>query len=80
MKVEIVTPDSTIFTGENVRLIQLPGIDGSFEVLNNHAPMISVLGKGKIKVLNKEDKEEQFFEIKGGVVEVLNNKILVLAE
>lgn len=80
MKVEIVTPDSTIFTGENVRLIQLPGIDGSFEVLTNHAPLISVLSKGKIKVLNKDEKEELFFEIKGGVIEVLNNKILVLAE
>ena len=80
MKVEIITPDSTIFTGENVRLIQLPGIDGSFEVLNNHAPLISVLKKGKIKLIAKGEKEEQFFEIKGGVIEVLNNNILVLAE
>ena len=80
MKVEIITPDSTIFTGDNVRLIQLPGIDGSFEVLNNHAPLISVLQKGRIKLLNKGEKEEHFFEIKGGVIEVLNNKVLVLAE
>ncbi len=80
MKVEIITPDSTIFTGDNVGLIQLPGIDGSFEVLNNHAPLISVLQKGRIKLVNKGAKEEQFFEIKGGVIEVLNNKILVLAE
>lgn len=80
MKVEIITPDSTIFTGDNVGLIQLPGIDGSFEVLNNHAPLISVLQKGRIKLVNKGEKEEQFFEIKGGVIEVLNNKILVLAE
>jgi F-type H+-transporting ATPase subunit epsilon len=80
MKVEIITPDSTIFTGDNVGLIQLPGIDGSFEVLNNHAPLISVLKKGKIKVINKGEKEEQFFEINGGVIEVVNNKVLVLAE
>ena len=80
MKVEIITPDSTIFTGDNVGLIQLPGIDGSFEVLNNHAPLISVLQKGKIKLINKGEKEEQFFEIKGGVIEVLNNKIMILAE
>ncbi|MEI6681019.1 MAG: F0F1 ATP synthase subunit epsilon [Bacteroidota bacterium] len=80
MKVEIITPDSTIFTGDNVGLIQLPGIDGSFEVLNNHAPLISVLQKGRIKVVNKGEKTEQFFDIKGGVIEVLNNKILVLAE
>ncbi|MEI6434161.1 MAG: ATP synthase F1 subunit epsilon [Bacteroidota bacterium] len=80
MKVEIITPDSAIFSGDQVALIQLPGIDGSFEVLNNHAPLISVLAKGKIKVINKGEKEEQFFEIKGGVIEVLNNKVLVLAE
>ncbi len=80
MKVEIVTPDSAIFTGDQVRLVQLPGIDGSFEILNNHAPMISVLGKGKIKVLNKDEKEPLYFDIQGGVIEVLNNRILVLAE
>jgi F-type H+-transporting ATPase subunit epsilon len=80
VKVEIVTPDSVIFTGDEVQLIQLPGIDGSFEVLNNHAPLISVLAKGRIKILNKGQKEEQFFEIRGGVIEVLNNKVLVLAE
>ncbi len=83
MVVEIITPDSVIFTGDNVQLIQLPGIDGSFEVLNRHAPLISVLKKGKIKVINKGEKgekEELFFEIKGGVIEVLNNKVLVLAE
>jgi F-type H+-transporting ATPase subunit epsilon len=80
VKVEIVTPDTTIFTGDQVRLIQLPGIDGSFEVLNNHAPLISVLGKGKIKIINKDDQDALFFDVKGGVIEVLNNKILVLAE
>ena len=80
MKVEILTPDSVIFTGDAVQLIQLPGIDGSFEILNNHAPMISVLKKGQIKVLIKGDKTEQFFQIKGGVIEVLNNHVLILAE
>ncbi|MEI7896785.1 MAG: ATP synthase F1 subunit epsilon [bacterium] len=80
MRVEIITPDSTIFTGDNVQLIQLPGIDGSFEILNNHAPLISVLRKGRIKLVNKGEKEEQFFEIKGGVIEVVGNKVLVLAE
>ena len=80
MKVEIITPDSTIFTGDNVGLIQLPGIDGSFEVLNNHAPLISVLRKGKVKVINTGVKEEQFFDINGGVIEVVNNKVLILAE
>jgi len=80
MKVEIITPDSVIFTGDDVQLIQLPGIDGSFEVLSHHAPLISVLKKGKIKILLKGKKEEHFFDIKGGVIEVLSDKVLVLAE
>jgi F-type H+-transporting ATPase subunit epsilon len=80
VKVEIITPDTTIFTGDNVGLIQLPGIDGSFEVLNNHAPLISILREGSIKLINKGEKEEQFFKINGGVIEVLNNKVLILAE
>ncbi|MCD4772511.1 MAG: ATP synthase F1 subunit epsilon [Bacteroidales bacterium] len=78
MRIEIITPDKTIFEGE-VNLVQLPGVDGLFEILNNHAPLISVLKKGKIKVSDK-NKKTQFFEVSGGVVEVLNNKVLVLAE
>ncbi|MFC1733620.1 ATP synthase F1 subunit epsilon [candidate division KSB1 bacterium] len=78
MHLEITTPDKEIFSGE-VNLIQLPGIDGSFEILENHAPMISVLKKGKIKIIGSLDKPE-FFEINGGVIEVLKNKVLVLAE
>ena len=78
MKLEIVTPEKTIFNGE-VSLVQLPGIDGSFEILDRHAPLISVLKKGKIKVEDMQ-KQVQFFDIKGGVVEVLNNKVLILAE
>ena len=78
MKLEIITPDKSVFTGE-VSLVQLPGIDGSFEILNNHAPLISVLKKGKIKIMD-DQKKEQFFEVKGGVIEVLKNKVLILAE
>jgi len=78
MHLEITTPDKEIFSGE-ARLVQLPGIDGSYEILENHAPMISVLKKGKIKVLSSSEKPE-FFEINGGVIEVLKNKVLVLAE
>lgn len=78
MKIEIITPDKTIFEGD-VDLVQMLGIDGSFEILNNHAPLISVLKKGKIKVTDKK-KITQFFEINGGVVEVLKNKVLILAE
>jgi len=78
MTIEIVTPDTTIFTGE-ITLAQLPGLDGSFEIMNNHAPLISVLRKGRIKLIDKQN-QAQFFEVNGGVVEVLKNKILVLAE
>jgi len=78
VNIEIVTPDTTIFTGE-ITLAQLPGIDGSFEIMNNHAPLISVLKKGRIKILNKQ-QQTQYFEVNGGVVEVLENKVLVLAE
>lgn len=78
MNVEIINPDKTIFTGE-AYLVQLPGKDGSFEIMNNHAPLISVLKEGKVKVLDN-DKNPQFFEIKGGVIEVLKNKVLILAE
>jgi len=84
MQVEIITPDTEIFKGE-AELVQLPGIDGSFEILNNHAPLISALQKGKIKVLqrspsDKKSGKEDFYEINGGVIEVLENKVLILAE
>ena len=78
MKLEIITPETTLFEGE-VTLVQLPGIDGSFEILNNHAPLISVLKEGKIKVRDASNKET-LFDVKGGVIEVLKNKVLVLAE
>ena len=78
MKVEIITPDKELFMGE-AELVQLPGIDGSFEILNNHAALISVLKKGKVKLVGKE-KETTLIDINGGVIEVLNNKVLILAE
>lgn len=78
MLLEIVSPDNIVFTG-NVNLVQLPGIDGSFEILNNHAAIISVLKQGKVKIVDENDKT-QYFDIKGGVLEVLNNKALILAE
>jgi len=78
MFIEIITPDTKIFSGE-ISLVQLPGTDGSFEILNNHAPIISTLDKGKIKIVDTE-KTTKFFEINSGVVEVMKNKIIVLAE
>jgi len=78
MKLEVITPDTTLFEGE-VELVQLPGLDGLFEILNTHAPMIAALGKGRIK-FQQSDRKDQFLEINGGVLEVLHNKVLVLAE
>ena len=77
MKLEILTPDHEIYSGE-ASLVQLPGVDGLFELLKNHAPMIAALTRGKIKVENEEGV--RFYDINGGVVEVLKNKVLVLAE
>jgi len=79
MKLQILTPDKVVFSGDNVSLVQLPGIDGSFEIMNDHAPLISVLKKGDIKVLIK-DQAPQYFKINGGVIEVLNNSVQILAE
>lgn len=79
MQVEIITPDKEIFKGE-ATLVQLPGIDGSFEILNNHAPLISALKAGKIKLKRSKESKDEFFEVKGGVIEVNKNKVLILAE
>ena len=78
MFLEIITPEKTVYTGE-IKLIRVPGSDGSFEVLSNHAPIISTLTKGDIKVVT-EDNKENHFEINGGVIEVRENKIIVLGE
>ncbi len=79
MQVEIITPDQEVYKGE-AYLVQLPGIDGSFEILNNHAPLISALKEGKIKLKKSKESKEEFYEVKGGVIEVLNNRVIILAE
>jgi F-type H+-transporting ATPase subunit epsilon len=77
MNLEILTPDKKVFEGE-VRSVTVPGAMGSFEILNNHAPIISTLDDGKL-IVRASGKEEVYL-IKGGVVEVLNNRVMVLAE
>lgn len=77
MQVEILSPDKQLYQGEAVH-VQLPGQDGSFGLLDNHAPMIAGLKEGTVKLKNAEG--EQSFSIKGGVVEVLKNKVMILAE
>jgi F-type H+-transporting ATPase subunit epsilon len=78
MLLEIITPDKRIYSGQ-VKLVQLPGTKGSFEILKNHAPIISTLEKGKIKVI-EESGEILYFEVEGGVIENKDNKIIVLVE
>ncbi len=78
MFLEIITPDKKVYSGE-VKLIQVPGSKGSFEILNNHAPIISTLTYGKIKIIDIND-QVSFFEVKDGVIESKANKIIVLAE
>ena len=77
MNLEILTPDKKVFEGE-VTAVTVPGTMGSFQILRDHAPIISTLEDGPVVIKNK--MEEQTFIIKGGVVEVLKNKIVVLAE
>ncbi|MBB6500825.1 ATP synthase F1 subunit epsilon [Pedobacter cryoconitis] len=77
MKLEILTPDKKVFEGE-VTAVTVPGTMGSFQILKDHAPIISTLEDGPVIIKSKTD--EQTFIIKGGVVEVLKNKIIVLAE
>ncbi|MDX2305210.1 MAG: F0F1 ATP synthase subunit epsilon [Microscillaceae bacterium] len=75
---KIITPDQEVFEGE-VSQAKFPGNSGGFEVLKDHAPLISTLGQGDI-VLNVIDQGKKQFKIDGGVVEVLNNNIIVLVE
>jgi len=78
MTLEILTPERRLYSGD-VYGVQLPGIDGKFEVLNRHASIVSALGKGNIKVI--KDKSTTFnFLIESGFIEVLNNKATVLVE
>lgn len=78
MILEILTPDQTVYEGE-ITSVTVPGTQGSFEVLKNHAPIISTLEDGKV-IIRTGEKSELNFIIKGGVIEVIKNKVTVLAE
>jgi F-type H+-transporting ATPase subunit epsilon len=93
MILEIVSPEATLFSGE-VTSVTLPGVTGSFQILNNHAPIVSTLKKGLVKIEAKSfkfDKEvaEQFtklneqnytLQIESGTIEMKDNKVIVLAD
>ena len=78
MHLEIITPDRKVFEGE-VTSAQFPGADGSIEVLNNHAPLIAALKAGDV-TLSGGASGREVIRIEGGVVEVLRNNVIVLAE
>lgn len=78
MHLEIITPDKKVYEGD-VSLIQLPGSKGGFEILKNHAPIISTLEKGVLKI-KEINGAEQHFEVDEGVIENKANKIIVLVE
>ena len=78
MLLEIITPENKLFEGE-VTSVKFPGTDGEFGVLNNHAPIISTLTSGVIRVITSENNTENF-DINGGVIEMQKNKIIVLAD
>ena len=78
MKLEIITPDKKIYEGD-IRSIRVPGKKGSFQVLKDHAPIISTLENGPVFIVDQEGRETKL-EINGGVIEVKMNKIILLAE
>ena len=78
MKIEIITPDKKIFDGE-IRSVRVPGKKGSFQVLKDHAPIISTLESGTVRIVGQENNEITY-EISGGVIEVKANKITLLAD
>ena len=88
MQLEIVSPEKTIFSGE-AKSVHLPGSEGHFQVLNNHAPIVSTLKKGEILIDGVDNLDSDFLvfsngkaslEIKSGVVEMKKNKLIILVD
>lgn len=92
MQLEIVTPEQTLYSGE-VESVSVPGVSGEFQMLDHHAPIVSLLGEGKVKIFGSVDLDknvkDQFtkgadgttdYQISGGVVEMKDNKAVVLAD
>ena len=96
MYLEIVTPEAVLLSSE-VDSVSVPGVEGEFQMLNNHAPIVSILGKGTIKVYTHStvvdtkkisskfsrdtaDNKILLLPVDGGVVEMKDNKVIVLAD
>lgn len=78
MRIDIITPDKKVYEGE-IKSVRVPGKKGSFQVLKDHAPIISTLENGPVIMVDMEGNE-QIFEVTGGVIEVKSNKIILLAD
>ena len=78
MKIEIITPDKKVYEGD-IRSVRVPGKKGSFQVLKDHAPIVSTLENGPVILVDQSGNETRY-EINGGVIEVKANKIILLAE
>ena len=78
MVLDILTPEKSIFSGE-IKLLKVPGSDGSFEIMDNHAPVISSLDKGELKIVPVKG-DDIYYQIEGGVIEVNSSKAIVLIE
>ena len=79
MNLEILTPERKLFSGD-VYGVQLPGVEGSFEVLEKHAPLVAALKAGRLKILKDKQHHLAFYNIQSGFVEVINNSVTVLVE
>jgi F-type H+-transporting ATPase subunit epsilon len=78
LHLEIVSPEKKVFEGD-VTAVTAPGVLGEFQVLYNHAPLVSTLEKGRIKIIF-ENESEKLYNTSGGLLEVRNNKVSILAE
>lgn len=78
MHIEIISPDRSFFSGE-IKSVTVPGSKGEFQVLNDHAPIISTLDAGQVKI-TVSSGDKLFYDISGGVIEVMKNKIVLLIE
>ncbi|VXB34754.1 conserved hypothetical protein [Flavobacterium sp. 9AF] len=93
MILEIVSPEATLFKGE-VTSVAVPGVNGEFQMLNNHAPIVSLLTKGNVKInaqnisiekefvskFNKINEQTFWLPIHSGTIEMKDNKVIVLAD
>lgn len=78
MKIEIITPDRKIYEGE-IKSVRVPGRKGSFQVLKDHAPIISTLEAGRVYIVEQNNNNVDL-DIDGGVIEVKANRIILLVE